>query len=243
MPADEISTSEEVLLLSDSYRKTEKTLHAILFNNTNSKVDVLINLNSLIYRILNSETTIEWLNNVTASFQTTVNSRGWIALDTFINVLGNSFSIYDAIGGGVKRISDRANAKEEKKKNEEDKDVQKELNDELKSMAEMMNSKLTSINRLLGCFLTISEKDNEYNSVNDDCFTEYLQENDESNEIDTAKEEEEFYGALERKKMNNQVSSVNNANSEDFYSYDDRPDELKHYAVNLIYAMLHVFNA
>ncbi len=178
-----------------------------------------------------------------------MNSHGWIALDTFVNLLGNSFSIYDAIGSGVNRISDRVNDKEEKKKNEEGKDVQKELNDELKSMAEMMNSKLSSINRLLGCFLTISDENSESSSGEEDCFTENQQENGESNDIDATYDDEEIDGAHKKIKMNSWDGNkhvplvLDNKESEDLFSYDDRPDEFQHYAVNLIYALLHVLNS
>lgn len=211
-------------------------------------MDVLININSLIYRILNSNTTIDWLNNVTASFETTVNSQGWTALDTFVNTLGNSFSVYDAIGGGIERMLDRIRRrKEDKKKEEEDDDDNKEeLHEELKSTMEMMSTKLKSIDELMGCFLAVNEV-NDKGLTDDDCLMEALKNSTNSEEDDDESSSAENDRILllaehEKQKLNPNFDDydgrlkIQSVKSRVSYNH---PNELNNHAVNLA-SMLHV---
>lgn len=113
----------------------------------------LINRNWLapIYNILNSNTSIESLNNLVASFDTTVSSPGFTALDTFVNTIGNGFAMYDAIGNGIRRVlrfSQRLNEKKEAQQNEEE-----DIVHELKSSRDEMAIKLTSIESKFKCRL------------------------------------------------------------------------------------------
>ncbi len=67
---------------------------------------IISNWLAVIYNILNSNTSIESLNNLMTSFDKTYNSPGFVALDTFFNLIGNGFDAYDAIGNGIRRVSD-----------------------------------------------------------------------------------------------------------------------------------------
>ena len=115
----------------------------------------LINLSQLTYNILNSNTSIESLNNLTTSFDETVNSPGWTALDTFINTVGNSFATYDAVGNGIQRYIDRSRRKKAKKqdKRDEKEDEEEEIIEEIKSSGDDITSNLASIEMKLKCRL------------------------------------------------------------------------------------------
>lgn len=112
---------------------------------------IISNLLALIYNIFNSNTSIESLNNLVTSFDTTVNSPGFIALDTFFNTIENGFDTYDAIGNGIEGVIDLSQKLKEKKEaqhNEEEDIVQ-----EFKSSRDEMATKLTSIESKIKCRL------------------------------------------------------------------------------------------
>ena len=113
----------------------------------------IIRLFGLIFRILNANTTIVPLNEVTASFDTLLNSQGWRAIDTLINTVGNSLTIYDALDGAVERSEGRRRDREEDSDTSED-DFQEKVTDSLKELvAQMM-----AINLELKC-LSITNKE------------------------------------------------------------------------------------
>ena len=56
-----------------------------------------------VYNLLNSKTAIQTLNLLTEALTNLFKSDGWIALDFFLNTMGNSFQIYDVIAGMIYR--------------------------------------------------------------------------------------------------------------------------------------------
>ncbi len=105
--------------------------------------------------VLNQNATIKSLNNITAAFDYMIASPGWAALDTFSNTLGNSFSVYDAIGSGVDRTINRHKFKKyeaEKSIREEEMSAMEEgFRYELKSTLKQLKSELEQINEQLAC--------------------------------------------------------------------------------------------
>ena len=75
---------------------------------------IISNWLAVIYNILNSNTSIESLNTLMTSFDKTYNSPGFIALDTFFNLIGNGFDAYDAIGNGIRHVIDLSQKLNEK---------------------------------------------------------------------------------------------------------------------------------
>ncbi len=73
----------------------------------------IIRFFGLVYRILNANTTVIPWNEVTSSFETLLNSQGWRAVDTLINTLGNSLTVFDALDGAVERSDGRRRNEQE----------------------------------------------------------------------------------------------------------------------------------
>ena len=93
----------------------------------------LTNFMNLVYRIYNSETNINRLNNLFQTFRTLLNSDGSVAVDRSSNTVGNLFGIYYAIVTGIEHAIARHKDKKEKKdgiSEKQDDDLERNNGDE-----------------------------------------------------------------------------------------------------------------
>lgn len=61
-----------------------------------------------VYNVVNSNSTkFPSLNNITAAFQDTVSSPGWLAMDTFVATISDTLNFYSTIGRGIRREEKR----------------------------------------------------------------------------------------------------------------------------------------
>lgn len=126
------------LIESNTVDKLERFLIAI---NLLSNIGILV-LNET-FTVVNANTSSDAVNNFFTAFINLFNSNGWIAIDTFVNTLGNSLSSYDAIGGGIARLETRKIRKKEAEEAEDD------TKEKMIASFDKMNNQLGSINKLL----------------------------------------------------------------------------------------------
>lgn len=87
----------------------------LLVMHRNGVYRFLTNFMNLVYRIYNSETNINRLNDLFQTFRTLLNSDGSVAVDRSSNTVGNLFGIYYAIVTGIEHAIARHKDKKEKK--------------------------------------------------------------------------------------------------------------------------------
>lgn len=110
----------------------------------NGFVNLVVNFVNAVYNVVNSRTPFNALNTFTSAYTNLFNSDGWSAIDTSINTLGNTFSVYEAL---LQRFRNFAKLS---KPNDEDVDHGdiREL-EQLQSSLESVNDQLISVKELL----------------------------------------------------------------------------------------------
>ncbi len=128
---------------------------------SNKKANGLVNLFSILSNTLNSNTTFNSLDRVTAAFNTMTNSYGFFALAAVINLLGNTAVVFDAIGNGLERTRERIVTAIGQSKQP----GPEEFQDELKLFARNLAKRLTSINNQLSCGFPLLDDENQTNCL------------------------------------------------------------------------------
>lgn len=128
---------------------------------SNKKANGLVNLFSILSNTLNSNTTFNSLDRVTAAFNTMTNSYGFFALAAVINLLGNTAVVFDAIGNGLERTRERIVTAIGQSKQP----GPEEFQDELKLFARNLAKRLTSINNQLSCGFPLLDGENRTNCL------------------------------------------------------------------------------
>lgn len=115
-----------------------------------------------VHDIVNHNSSIQSVNNITSAFEYMVNSPGWKALNTFANTMGALSNVYKAIGNNIGRAEAIIIAKEEFKQQIRKDDEQKEMDrifyEELRSILDRVVELLMSVNKRLRCRLVWEKK-------------------------------------------------------------------------------------
>jgi len=101
-----------------------------------------IKLFQLVYNIVNAKTNFDALNAFTTAFVNLFHSNGYIAFDTFVSTLGNSFAVYDAFINSINIIKT-------KKKEKETEEASTDLMENLQLTLNNVNDQLVSIREYL----------------------------------------------------------------------------------------------
>lgn len=121
----------------------------------NKVVQKLVNL----YKLFNGNTTNPNLNSIVSAFVTTFGSPGFSAVNLFMNTLGNSFHIYDAVGQTVQRTEERIRSR----MGEEDRYFEhlerQKFQNELTTSMNRTFQELASMNRAVLCLLHSQSND------------------------------------------------------------------------------------
>jgi len=136
----------------------DKELHIDELNEKSISTKTVAKIVRFFYKIrevLNQNATIKSINNITLAFDNMIISPGWAAIDTFANTFGNSFSVYDAVGGGVERTISRHQKKKEDKENavreEEREELDETFRTDMKNSLERIVGQLSYMNEQLRC--------------------------------------------------------------------------------------------
>ena len=125
---------------------------------SNKKTTTLVNLISILDNTLNSNTTFNSLDRVTAAFNTVNNSYGFIALAAVVNVIGNSAVVFDAIGNALERTRERIIAAIDRSSKQPGPE---EFQDALELFTRNLGKQLTSINSHFSCGFPLMDSEDQ----------------------------------------------------------------------------------
>lgn len=134
-------------------------------------VNKIVYVFSKVRDVLNSNSSIKALNNLTFAFEDMISSQGWLALDLFINTMGNSLTVFDVIASTVERVLGKKRMKQE----DRDKAIEEmdtstvDSQDELKQFMQQMVTQFTEVNTRMKCLLEAHAEYAKGNQIFKDC--------------------------------------------------------------------------
>ncbi len=121
----------------------------------NKVVEKLVNL----YKLFNGNTTNPNWNSIASAFVTTFGSNGFSAINLFMNVVGNSFHIYDAVGQKIQRIEERIRSRMAEEDRYFEHLERQKFHSELTTSMNRTFEQLVSMNRAVLCLVYSQSND------------------------------------------------------------------------------------